>query len=333
MTQVAQHYTEKVIAPKKANFTVVHRSPSGFSKDGGKTRIDTAQFKRILNDDRCMLTKDNVQYFNEVWGSEYLTINENNEVFAPNKNYIGILGTIAHKRYIKGQNVIWKTEQEKLGIHRTPHSNDEIIMEWGEYNVDSGNKPTDKGLLVFLLTHNQNDDNPYRDKSIAMPSFKIQDARRNASIDLDKQDKVQEATDLIYEIRDKKNKSFDKDKLAFYTNVFRTQISGYDSEEEKFRALLTIAQTNPDVIINGVQKESVNYLQVVQQAIALDIIARERGKYLNVQTGTTIITFRAGISEELCIEKMVNYYSSNDGQAEFQHLKNSVEAVKNSRMK
>lgn len=325
------NYSETVTYPKKVNFTVNKRSPSGFSKDGGQTRIDVPKYKRILNQDRCMLSRENVAYFNEVWGTDYLTINEQGEVQAPNKVYIGTLGTVAHKRYIKGQNVIWRTEQEKLGIR--PSTNDEIIMVWGDYNVDSLNKPTDKGLLVFLLTHNQNEDYELRDNAIAQASFKIQDNRRNASKDIEeKQDKIQEAREIVYELRDKQTKRFRKDKIDFYSNVFRTQISGYDSDEEKFRALLTLADTNPDVIIKGINKESVNYLQVVQQAIGLDILTKERGKYLNTHTKNTVVSFKVGTSDSEAIEKMVDYYASKDGAAEYEHLKNSVEAIKNSRI-
>lgn len=333
MSEVATlPYTEKIKTAKKVNFTVNSRSPSGFSRDGGKTRIDVPKYKRILNEDRCMLSKDTVDYFNQVWGgdSAYLTISDTGEVFAPNKVYIGMIGSIAHKRYIKGQNIIWKAEQEKLGIR--PSANDEIIMVWGDYNVDSSSRGTDKGLLSFLITHNQNEDYPLRDTSIAAASFKVNDSQRNAASDLEREDKVQEAKDIVYELRNTKTKRFDTDKMDFYTNVFRVQISGFDSDEEKFRALLSIAEQDPDIIIGGINKENVNYLQTIQQAIALQILVRGQGKLTNTQTNNTVVTFKAGVSEEAMIDKAVTYYASNDGKHEYEHLKNSVEAIKLSRV-
>ena len=326
MTNVTQHYTETITYPKQVQFTVANRHASGFSKDGGKTRIDVPKHKRILNEDRVVLTEAFVKLFNEIWGSEYLFVSDG-VVSTINKVVIGSIGTVAYKRYIKGENSIWKVEQEKMALK--PTKNDEIFMLWGDYMVDSKNKPTDKGLLVFLLTHNGNADFELRDASISAAAFKINDTRRNAAIELDdKDDKVQEARDIVYQVRDIKTKRFNKDKMQFYTNVFRTQISGYDSDEEKFKALLYIADNNPDMIINGVNQENVNYLQVVQQAIGLDILVREKGKFQNTLTGNTVVTFKVGTTEELAIEKIVSYYASQDGANEFDHLKNSVEAKK-----
>lgn len=332
MQSATANYTEKASYDKQVDFTIAHRQPSGFSKDGGKTRIDYPKHKRILEEDRCVLTKERVDYFNELWGgdSPYLTINEKGAVSTMNDVVIGSIGSVAHKRYIKGNNSIWKVEQEKLGIK--PTKDDGIFLLNGDYSVNSKERPTSKGLLIFLLTHNANADYPFRDKTISAESFKIVDRRRNAVLDLESDYKIQEARDIVYAAYDRRNNIFDKDKMEFYTNVFRKQISGYESNEEKFRALLSIATTNPDAIISVINKENVNYLQTVQQAIGLDILSRQKGKYVNTMTQNTVVTFKVGMTDEAIIEKMVEYYESKEGAAEYEHLKNSVKAVKDSRI-
>lgn len=330
-TTVHPNYTETVTYAKKVSFTVAKKHDSGFSRDGGKTRLNTPKHKNILSEDRVVLSKKFVDFFNELWGSEYLVILDDKNVKTTGGILIGTLGSVAYKRYIKGANSIWKTEQDSLGIK--PTRDDGIYMLWGDISVDYKSKPTNKGLWIYLMVHNANEDFELRDQSISAPAFKVQDNARDAKQALDdKDDKIQEARDIVYQVRNIKTKRFDKDKIAFYTNVFRTQISGYESDEEKFKALLNIADTHPEVIINGVNQENVNYLQTIEQAIGLDILVHEKGKYLNTLTKNSVVTFKVGTPDAKAIEKMVDYYASKDGANEFEHLKNSVEAVKNSRI-
>jgi hypothetical protein len=326
-----QNYVETVTYPKQVMFTVAHTQDSAFSRDGGKTRINKPKHKNILHQDRCVLTEKFVKYFNELWGDSYLTVNDKGMVTTMNDVVIGSIGSVVNKRRIKGQNSIFKTEQEKLGIPTT--IDDAIYMLWGELNVDFKAKATDKGLWIYLMTHNANEDYELRDPSISSASFKIQDDKRNAEQAIEnRQDKIQEAREIVYSMRDKKTKRFDKDKVAFYTNVFRQQISGFDNDEQKFITLLQIADTTPEVIITSVNNEEVEYIQVVQEAIALNILVKENTKFINTYTKNTVVTYKVGTPEEKAIEKIVKYYSGEDGTHEFEQLRKSVEAVKLSRV-
>lgn len=330
MSAAAMPYTETVSYSKNVLFVKTNKQDSAYSRDGGKTRINSPKYKNILSEDRCVLSKKFIDYFNELWGSPYLIVDESGVVSTVNKIVLGSLGTEVTKRYIKGSNVIWKVEQEKLNIK--PTRDDSIIMIWGELSVDCKAKSTDKGLWIYLLTHNANEDYELRDSSISAPTFKIQDNAKEAKVQLEsRQDKIQEAREIVYQVRNRKTNRFDKDKIAFYTNVFRNQISGYDTDEEKFVALLHIADTNPEMIISGVTQENVNYLQTIQEAIGLDILVKENTSFKNTLTNNKVVTFKVGTSEAKAIEKLVDYFASQDGANEFEHLKNSVEAVKVSR--
>lgn len=326
------NYTETVSYPKQTTFVVAHTSDSGFTRDNGKTFINKPKHKNILHNDRCVLTEKFVSYFNELWGSDYLLLDKGTGVVKTmNDVVLGALGTVVNKRRIKGQNSIFKTEQEKLGIPTT--IDDAIYMLWGDLLVDAKTKSTDKGLWMFMMTHNSNGDYPLRDNSIAGASFKIQDNKRDAAQAIEnRQDKIQEAREIVYTMRDKKTKRFDKDRVAFFTNVFRTQISGFDDDEQKFMTLLQIADTKPDIIITNVNDESVHYLEVINQAITLNILAKEATSFKNTYTDKKVVTFKVGTPESKAIEKLVEYYSGENGSNEFDQLKSSVEAVKLSKV-
>ncbi len=315
--------------PKSVNLTISHRTPSGFRMEGSARNIDFPSRKNILTTDRSVLSKGLVEYYNMLNGEEHLVIDEKNVVKTRDGIVIGSLGSIARKRHIRGCTTIWDIEQEKTGFKPASEAlsyMDEIWMQNGDLWIDIKQSPSEKGTYLFLLMHNQNEDFPYRDDSIAASTFKINDHRKAAIKEIEVLDLKDEARQIAYEVRDRKTKRFDENKMSFYTSIFRKQLGGLNTSEEKFTRLLQMADEEPKLLVSSFNDGKVDYYAVVNNAFNLAILLREKGKVVNQATSQTIKTFKVGADHGQITEAIVDYYSSKDGEAEFQQLKNLVDA-------
>lgn len=325
--------------PSKVNFVQSFTQESGYKWEDSTSFISTSGKKNVLVEDRTVLTPEFVNYYNMLCGTTpTLIITEDNVVKTRDGIVLGNVDDVAYKRYIKGCNTPWKIEQDKRGIKPvtniikkdgTPVMEESIWLYDGELWVDVKQSPADKGLLLYLMIHNQNESFPFRDDSIASAGFKIRDFQKEAKQDIEFEDVKQEAKQIVYSVRNPKTKTFDEEKLTFYSKVFKKQLGGLDSSEEKFRALLLLADTNPDLIVKSVDSSTDKYLAVIQKAKDLQILVKGRGNMSNTQTGNVVITFKSTFTDHEITEKLISYYASSDGASEFDYLTKSVEAHKN----
>lgn len=311
-------------------FVQAHRRNSAYKIEGTDKMINYAGVKNILKTDRVELTEEVVAYYNKLNGREHLIIDDG-VVKTKDKIVIGNLGDMAVKRHIVNVSTIWKAEQEAKKISPSAGANDfkdDIIMLNGELFIDYKNKPSQKGTYLHLMMHNQNADFPFRSDSIAAASFKINDRQKIAAKEIEVEDKKQEARAIIYELHDRKNKTYDKEKLYFYRNIFKKQLGSLDSDEEIFKALLVMADRYPDLVIQSVTDGEAPYQAVVQQAMDSQIIINTKGKLINTKTGKVLFTVKFSAPKHEVFDRLVEYYSGQSGEGEFKFLKNQVEAAK-----
>lgn len=304
---------------------------SAYKIEGTDKMINTAGKKNILTTDRIELTKEVVDYYNKLNGREHLVI-EDDVVKTKDKIVIGNIGDMAVKRHIVNVSTIWKAEQEAKKILPSTGANafkDEIWMSNGELFIDYKSKASMKGTYLHLMMHNQNADFPFRSDSIAAASFKINDRQKIAAKEIEVEDKREEARAIIYELRDRKNKTYNLEKLHFYQNIFKKQLGSLDSAEEIFKALLKMADRYPELVIQSVDNGEAPYQAVVQQALDNNILVVTKGKVINTKTGKVVFTAKFSAPKIEIFERLVEYYSGQSGEAEFKFLKNQVEAVKN----
>lgn len=334
--------------PKKVQFVQANQQPSGFawakdanSNEPSDERISVSGFMNVLGDDECVLTKEVVEYYNYLNDpkSAHLVIDEKDVVKTRDGVVIGALGDMAKKRYIKNYTSIWLAEQDARKVKPTepapkmwdtnrPLPGDSIFLQDGSMWLDIIKNKREKGEYLFLMMHNQNEDYPFRDNSIAYATFKINNLQKKAQNDIINEDAKKAASDKIWELRDIETKSYDTDKLKWYVKIFKNQLGGLETPDEIFRALLEIAHGNPSVINNAVDEGRTPYVATVQTAMDLGFITRGRGNMYNTKTGNVYVTIAPKTSQHDIIEKLVTYFIADEGAAEFEHLKKLIEAEK-----
>lgn len=238
-------------------------------------------------------------------------------------------------RYIYNQEIILKSQQEKLGILPNPKT-DKIIFVNGLITVPKDGAFV--GLYNLLKTHAQNLTNPDRPVNgdgdpLFQPIFReikpVEDAHQTNFDEF----LVVEAVGYIKTlVTEKAGKYFYNeeriDALATLFNVYG------ESPEQKTTALIAFAKADPQKFLTDAKANEQTLNIEIQHALKLKVIVFEGNTALYVGKNQKIKTFAGKpMSEVKKVAALANYFSVVDGKEAYELFKAELASAKDANTK
>lgn len=285
--------TDSKPAPKKSKahkmmIVPVIKRRSGYQYEGTNSFLDTTRRTWIPNTDTIQLTED-------VKG-------------------VGEKGERVEIRYIRGSSP-YKALQEKSNAKFAP-DRDVLFIEDGFKTVsDTG---LEKSVYDYLELVNYNEDNPNRLTDVGT-IFKVFSEEADAAAYINMDEKLFRAKQVVYALKNGEN--FNHDALKFYQRVFG--LAGKE-DVEIFKSFTLLANSNPTLVIEGIEKEQAGFLEIITRAFEQNLIVMDEAGVISTRRKKYIINTDNQVSRAIAEEKLLDFFSSERGTIEYHALKNEV---------
>jgi hypothetical protein len=230
-------------------------------------------------------------------------------------------------RYIYGQPVILKAEQEKMNIKPNPRM-DRVEFKNGILTVPKNGATV--GLYEFLTNHAQNISNPEHAQHFShlKPIFReikpAEDAQQINKTEFE----IAEAKMYIKQFLSEKNGGyeFQEERIDALANQFNVVAESY---EEKVKGLLHYAQLNPVYFITEARKTEQTTLIEVSHALKLKVIEFAGNTAMYVEKDEKIKSFTGNLnSEEKKMKALANWFQTNEASEAYELFKAELSAAK-----
>lgn len=315
----------------KAEVEILEIEPAEFTKssyrfEGADFPLDRASLVTVPSTDNIVLKQD--VWFGDGKVHEEPILAE--DAKKPTDYFIiGVKGDLVKLQYIRGYSEIYVPLQEEKNIIpsdkglRGKQKQDSMILIKDGYR-EIRNEGLDIGLFRFLKKCNYNGSNLDRDETGSRAIFREKNAAKALEPGVAYTDMLQEATNLLYTVRDVKSNTFDSVKLNHFS-ILAGLPANLKTPIERWSALMTAAKKDPKLFLATINTENANYISVIVPAFELNLLFSDDTTVFDSEKHV-VITSETKMNKDQAIDKLVEFYSTK-GATDFDGLKTKVKAA------
>ncbi len=290
--------------PETALFELINRGSSGFFKEGTQ---GTPEASELTTTDHTWLPTEGYMSFVDEKGDRY----------------------IKEIRYISGQDIILKEEQEKKGLKANPRQ-DKIAFIKGFIRI--ANSGSERGLFAYLKNVFYNEQSPEREEK-ATAVFREVDQNKVPELLMEDDDALVRALQITTALKTKTANGYEynEERIESLCRLFKIQA---EAVGQQLALLSNLAKLTPAAFVTKVENFEQKYETEINQALELKVITLTKTGAIFESTGDVITDFGTGnFSKEKRMNMLVDFFRSPAGEKSIETMRVLVDTKVNEQFK